>query len=278
MNSFEIDIIQIAFSSALFINAMLFIPQAIKLWRTKSTLGLSLITFGGFNLIQIAVILHGIILKDFLLILGYSISLITCGIVTLLIIFFRLKKRNFSDKPIPQQYDKSLLETIVAILPGNVYWKDTEGHHLGCNNNQLKVLGLTPKQYIGKNNLEIQKDKVSAKQIMENDQLVITSGKPMTFEESLIDSYDNKIIYLSNKVPLKDPEGRIIGILGVSLDITDRKKLQNNLNAKNASSDRFFLAKMIEEITGLKVNEQDTIEEHAKIIRNYFENLPSMYY
>jgi MtN3 and saliva related transmembrane protein len=85
------NVIEIGFSAALFVNAALFLPQIIRLLKVKDGKGLSLLTFGGFNLIQIFVILHGFIVKDYLLVTGYLLSLITCGFITLLIIFYRLK-------------------------------------------------------------------------------------------------------------------------------------------------------------------------------------------
>jgi MtN3 and saliva related transmembrane protein len=54
------------FGMAMFINAALFLPQVIKLYKTKSTKGLSLITFIGFNIIQLSSILHGYIRKDYI--------------------------------------------------------------------------------------------------------------------------------------------------------------------------------------------------------------------
>ncbi len=84
-------IVEFFFSLGLFINAGLFVPQVVKLYRTKNTQGLSLLTFGGFNLIQIFAVLHGIINHDRILILGFSLSLITCGMVTILLIWYKAK-------------------------------------------------------------------------------------------------------------------------------------------------------------------------------------------
>lgn len=85
-----VQIVEALFSLGLFINAALFVPQVIKLYRTKDTQGLSLITFGGFNLIQLSAILHGVIHHDYLLVLGFSLSLITCGMVTILLIWYKI--------------------------------------------------------------------------------------------------------------------------------------------------------------------------------------------
>lgn len=77
------------FSLALFINAALFIPQAIKIYRKKSAYGVSLLTFSGFCFIQLVTIIHGYLTKDYILMYGFLFSLFTCSIVTLLIIRFR---------------------------------------------------------------------------------------------------------------------------------------------------------------------------------------------
>ncbi len=90
------DLIEIIFSLGLFFNAALFVPQAIKLWKTKKAEGLSLTTFAGFNVIQLFIILHAYILHDALLMFGYTLSLITCGFVTVFIIKYR-------DKPSPPE-------------------------------------------------------------------------------------------------------------------------------------------------------------------------------
>ncbi|MBA3535790.1 MAG: hypothetical protein H0T84_04145 [Tatlockia sp.] len=65
------------------------LPQIISLLRYKSAKGLSLLTFGGFCVFQIFTILHGILTEDFLLAGGYILSFISCGTVTILIIYYK---------------------------------------------------------------------------------------------------------------------------------------------------------------------------------------------
>lgn len=81
------------FMISLIVNAILFIPQIVRLLKIKDSKELSFITFFGFNLIQIAVILHGYIKKDYLLLFGNLLSLITCGLVTILIVYYRIKSK-----------------------------------------------------------------------------------------------------------------------------------------------------------------------------------------
>jgi uncharacterized protein with PQ loop repeat len=87
--------IEISFSIALFINAALFVPQSIKLWRTKGAKDFSILTFGGFNLIQIVAVAYGYIKNDNLLTIGFLLSFVTCGSITMQIIFYKLRNIKF---------------------------------------------------------------------------------------------------------------------------------------------------------------------------------------
>jgi MtN3 and saliva related transmembrane protein len=83
------QIVAVVFGFALMGNAALFVPQALALWRKKNSEGISLITFAGFNLLQVIAIVHGVYQHDLALILGMIASLITCGAVTILTIVYR---------------------------------------------------------------------------------------------------------------------------------------------------------------------------------------------
>lgn len=87
-------IIEYGFSISLLVNAALFIPQILALVKSQSAKGASLITFAGFNVIQIFTMLHGLMSHDYLLAGGYLLSIITCGTVTALICYFRYVKKS----------------------------------------------------------------------------------------------------------------------------------------------------------------------------------------
>jgi MtN3 and saliva related transmembrane protein len=86
------EIVAVIFGLGLGCNALLFVPQVIAVWRKKTDEGISLITFGGFSVLQAIGIVHGVYQRDWSLILGMSASLITCGSVTSLTIFYRVKR------------------------------------------------------------------------------------------------------------------------------------------------------------------------------------------
>ena len=91
------EIVAVIFGLGLLGNALLFVPQIIAVWRKKSDEGISLITFGGFSTLQVIGIIHGIYQRDPSLIIGMAASLLTCGSVTGLTIFYRMRRLSASE-------------------------------------------------------------------------------------------------------------------------------------------------------------------------------------
>jgi MtN3 and saliva related transmembrane protein len=97
------EIVAVIFALGLGCNALLFVPQVLAVWRKKTDEGISLITFGGFSVLQAIGIVHGFYQQDLSLILGMAASLLTCGSVTGLTIFYRLRRvRRSAAEPVDQ--------------------------------------------------------------------------------------------------------------------------------------------------------------------------------
>jgi MtN3 and saliva related transmembrane protein len=86
------EIVAVLFGVGLGCNALLFVPQIIAVWRKKTDEGISLVTFGGFSVLQVVGILHGLYQRDLSLILGMAASLLTCGSVTFLTVYYRVRR------------------------------------------------------------------------------------------------------------------------------------------------------------------------------------------
>jgi MtN3 and saliva related transmembrane protein len=86
------EIVAVIFGLGLGFNALLFVPQVAAVWRKKTDEGISLITFGGFSVLQAIGIVHGAYQHDWSLLLGMAASLLTCGSVTALTVFYRVKR------------------------------------------------------------------------------------------------------------------------------------------------------------------------------------------
>ena len=93
MNTIEI-IAKIIFEFGMLINAALFIPQAVKIFYKRSAISLSLITYIGYNIIQLLMVLHAYIHHDTAMLVGMTLSLITCGAVTVGILDFRPERKQ----------------------------------------------------------------------------------------------------------------------------------------------------------------------------------------
>ncbi|HEY1576940.1 MAG TPA: PQ-loop domain-containing transporter [Terracidiphilus sp.] len=86
------EFVAVVFGLGLLGNAALFVPQVIAVWRKKSDEGISLITFGGFSVLQVIGIVHGVYQRDPSLTLGMAASLVTCGSVTGLTAVYRMRR------------------------------------------------------------------------------------------------------------------------------------------------------------------------------------------
>ena len=89
------NLVEIMFGCGLFINALLFIPQLIKLWKVKTSGSISLIMFLGFNTIQLFTVAHAYLHNDYILLIGTGLSLLTSGCVTVLAIVYKYTRDDF---------------------------------------------------------------------------------------------------------------------------------------------------------------------------------------
>lgn len=126
-------------------------------------------------------------------------------------------------------------ESILAVMPGHVYWLDKNNVFLGCNDLQAANAKLqSRKEIVGKTNFDLPwKDQ--AEELNRLNKIVMDSGMPHTAEEYAVMA-NGLAIYFSQKTPLRDKNNKIIGVLGVSIDITERKKMEVALRrAKEAA-------------------------------------------
>lgn len=83
------EIVGLIFGLGLVANAGLFVIQAVKIVRARSSKGVSTFTFAGFSVLQVTGILHGYFQQDWYLLVGMVASLMACGTVTALSIVYR---------------------------------------------------------------------------------------------------------------------------------------------------------------------------------------------
>ncbi len=136
------------------------------------------------------------------------------------------------------------LQIIIEKLPGNVWWKNRELRYLGCNDRVLKVLGLSRRQFIGKTDHQLW-NKALADRLELADQEVLTTGKSIQIEETLIEKDGREVIMLTNKSPYFNATKKIAGIVGTSTDITHRKYAERELELAKQKAEAANHAKTI---------------------------------
>jgi two-component system sensor histidine kinase/response regulator len=121
---------------------------------------------------------------------------------------------------------------IVEALPGYIYWKNVHSQYMGCNKNLASVSGLKQCSDIaGKKDEDFGWGAEQAESFRQDDQEVMRTGQIKITEHILpIPTVDSSYMYVrTEKIPLYNQQGKVVGILGVALDITDRKRAEEAL-------------------------------------------------
>ncbi|GAB62884.1 MAG: PAS domain S-box protein [Candidatus Jettenia sp.] len=130
------------------------------------------------------------------------------------------RKRIEDSLRMSESEHRLLLENI----PMRIFYKDKNSVYIACNQNFARDLCMKPEEIIGKIDYDLF-PKELANQCRANDREVIESGKRMDVEERYFKDGQEFIIH-TIKVPIKNENGTIIGILGSSIDITEKVHLE----------------------------------------------------
>lgn len=123
---------------------------------------------------------------------------------------------------------ENLLGMLIKNIPSQVFWKNRDLVYLGCNQAFADVTGMnSPSEVVGKTDFDFHRDPAHAESYREWDQKIMDSGKAvLDIEESYHNADGSEGVVLTSKVPLKDSDGRVFGILGICTDITERKNME----------------------------------------------------
>ncbi|MDD2660233.1 MAG: PAS domain S-box protein, partial [Methylococcales bacterium] len=123
-----------------------------------------------------------------------------------------------------------LLRSVIENVPDRVFWKDRNSRYLGCNTLFAQDAGCSsPDELTGRTDFDmVWKNQAGLYQ--EDDMAVMESGIPkLNFEESLTRFEGDRIWVRTSKIPLRDRDDLVIGILGVYEDITGRRQTEDQL-------------------------------------------------
>ena len=121
--------------------------------------------------------------------------------------------------------ERALMRTLIDIFPDHIFVRDRAGRHLLNNRTQLAILGAkTLEETLGKTDFDFYPAEVARGYRADNEK-VMTSGRPLVAYEEFVPSPAGEGFWQSiTKVPFRDADGNIQGIIGVARDITEHKR------------------------------------------------------
>ena len=135
--------------------------------------------------------------------------------------------------------ERLLLRTLIDNIPDSIYSKDLACRKTLANLTEARYLGVKSEaDVLGKDDFDIY-PKELAEKFFADDQLVLQTGEPvLNREEYILDEKQQKHWLLTSKLPLRNQEGRIIGLVGIGRDITERKQAEEENQRERAFFDQ----------------------------------------
>jgi PAS domain S-box-containing protein len=133
----------------------------------------------------------------------------------------------------------ALLRSFVEAVPGVVYAKDREGRLILGNRGVSALLGVPQEVYVGRTDRELLADPGQAEAVMRNDRRIMDSGVAEQVEEEIRYPDGTLAWWWSHKAPLLEG-GEIVGLIGASVDITERKRMVQALEQGDRRKDEFL--------------------------------------
>ena len=125
------------------------------------------------------------------------------------------------------QQSEQLMRTLIDTMPDSIYAKDTESRFTLANLTEIRINGATTFDELrGKNDFD-RYPRELAEQYFADEQPILRDGISLiNHEERGLDNMGNPRWHLSTKVPLRDSQGRIVGLVGMTRDITESKQVE----------------------------------------------------
>jgi PAS domain S-box-containing protein len=150
--------------------------------------------------------------------------------------------------------ERNMLRTLIDSIPDFIYAKDLQCRFLIANETCGSIIGRRPAELIGKSDFDFYPREI-AQEFYDDEQKVIRSGEALVNrQEVVVDLDGNRSNLLTTKVPLRDAQGEVIGIMGIGRNITQRVQAEEQLKAAREAAEAAnkakseFLANMSHEI------------------------------
>lgn len=183
--------------------------------------------------------------------------------VTSLLLFGFIRSRldqamAASRREIEAQTEKARALQLLATIADNstdaIFAKDLEGRYLVFNRECARVVGKTDEQVVGCDDTMLFPP-AQAASIRDNDLRVLADDHINTYEE-VLDTVDGRRNFLATKGPLRDGDGRVVGIFGIARDITERQRAETALRETIEELERFNRLAVGRELDMVRLKQQ----------------------
>jgi len=163
--------------------------------------------------------------------------------------------------------ERDLLRTLIDSIPDRIYFKDTQSRFIQCNRAVARRVGVEdPKQVIGKTDFDFYPQE-KAEEFRQDDQRIILTGEPLPGKTEQVTKPNGEITWsYVTKMPLRDKQGVVVGLMGISRDITEPKKVEDDLRRAHDE-----LEKQVAERT-------TELAKERLLLRTLIDNLPDCIY
>ncbi|AWG45886.1 MULTISPECIES: EAL domain-containing protein [unclassified Massilia] len=144
------------------------------------------------------------------------------GLVLLLVVWLTSVRRAVRRRTAELEREKAQLRTLVESSPDAIWLKDPDGVYLACNTRLEQMVGKPRQEIVGRRDADFFPPD-AAGQMRDTDLEAIRIGKPLAHEQRLLVAGDTKErIFEALKTPILEPDGKILGVLGVARDVSLR--------------------------------------------------------
>ena len=122
------------------------------------------------------------------------------------------------------------INLLINNLPGYAFFKDANLRYVMLNNKACQLLGRPREDIVGKDDFELFPAQYAEKYSID-DRRVLESGEPLLVDNEENEENGQPVILSTRKVPIKDGGGKVTGLIGLSIDITERKRAEDAVAA-----------------------------------------------
>jgi PAS domain S-box-containing protein len=166
------------------------------------------------------------------------------------------------------EHERAFLATLIRTIPDPIWLKDPDGAYLNCNQRFESLVGRSTDRLLGRTDYDVF-DKELADSFREHDRNAILEGKPTINEEWVTYASDgHRELLETTKTPMFDASGRLLGVLGIAHDITERKR-----TAEELEKHRHHLEAMVEERTNALSIAKEAAEAASRAKSTFLANM-----